>query len=83
MKYKILSEKQMQNTYGGEAITLTAVMTVLCAAVMAVVIYRLFMSNKGSAQVPGGWKFTWNQMIRIKELPKGERPREKAIRYGI
>ena len=60
MKFKILSEEQMAQTYGGEAITVATVMAVLCAAVMAVVIYRLFMSKKGSATVPGGWKFTWN-----------------------
>ena len=60
MKYRILSSKEMANTYGGEAITLASVMTVLCAAVMAVVIYRLFMSKKGTTTIPGGWKFTWN-----------------------
>lgn len=60
MKYAILSDEQMSTTYGGEAITIASVMAVLTAAVMAVVIYRLFMSKKGSAAVPGGWKFTWN-----------------------
>ena len=60
MKYRILTEKEMSETYVGEAITVSAVMAILCAAVMAVVIYRLFMSKKGSAAVPGGWKFTWN-----------------------
>ena len=60
MNYKILTDEQMAQTYGGEAITVATVMAVLCAAVMAVVIYRLFMSQKGSATVPGGWKFTWN-----------------------
>ena len=48
MKYRILSSEEMANTYGGEAITLASVMTVLCAAVMAVVIYRLFMSKRAS-----------------------------------
>ena len=60
MNYKILTEQEMANTRGGEAISVATVMTVLCAAVIAVVIYRLFMSKKGSATVPGGWKFTWN-----------------------
>lgn len=60
MKYRVLSSEEMANTYGGEAITLASVMTVLCAAVMAVVIYRLFMSKKGTTTIPGGWKFTWN-----------------------
>ena len=60
MNYRILSNEEMANTYAGEAITLASVMTVLCAAVMAVVIYRLFMSKKGTTTIPGGWKFTWN-----------------------
>ena len=60
MNYRVLSTEEMKNVYGGEAITLASVMTVLCAAVMAVVIYRLFMSKKGTTTIPGGWKFTWN-----------------------
>lgn len=60
MKYRVLSNEEMANISGGEAITLASVMTVLCAAVMAVVIYRLFMSKKGTTTIPGGWKFTWN-----------------------
>ena len=60
MNYRIMSSEEMAHTYAGEAITVASVMAVLCAAVMAVVIYRLFMSKKGTATVPGGWKFTWN-----------------------
>ncbi len=60
MTYKLLSEEEMQNHYVGEAITVTAVMALLCAAIIAVVLYRLFRSSKGSAAVPGGWKFSWN-----------------------
>ena len=60
MKYTYLTNEQMESTSGGEAVTVASVMAVLCAAVIAVVIYRLFMSSKGSATVPGGWKFTWN-----------------------
>lgn len=60
MNYRILSNDEMANIYGGEAITVASVMAVLCAAVMAVVIYRLFMSKKGTTTIPGGWKFTWN-----------------------
>lgn len=60
MKYHLMSESEMQNHQVGEAITLTAVMAIVAVAVMAVVIYRLFRSNKGGVNVPGGWKFTWN-----------------------
>ena len=60
MKYELLTEQEMQDQVSGEALTLTAVMAVLAAAIIAVVVYRMFMSKKGSAAVPGGWKFTWN-----------------------
>ena len=57
---KLLSEQEMEETVSGEALTLTAVMAVLATAIIAVIVYRMFMSNKGSATVPGGWKFSWN-----------------------
>ena len=60
MNYELLKEEELETIYSGEAITLTAVMAILATAVIAVVAYRLFMSKKGSATVPGGWKFSWN-----------------------
>ena len=60
MNYELLSEQEMQNQISGEALTLTAVMAVLATAIIAVIVYRMFMSEKGSASVPGGWKFSWN-----------------------
>ena len=59
MNYILMNQEEMQNHYVGEAITVTAVMAILTVAVMAVVIYRLFRSNKGGVTVPGGWKFSW------------------------
>lgn len=59
MKYKKLNLVEMENIKVGEAITLTAVMAILSIAVMAIVVYKLFLSKKGSTQIPGGWKFTW------------------------
>ena len=59
MKYHLMNQKEMQNHYVGEAITVTAVMAILTVAVMAVVVYRLFRSGKGGVTVPGGWKFSW------------------------
>ena len=58
--YEKMNEFEMQNHLVGEPISLAAVMTILCAAIIAVVVYRMFMSSKGSASIPGGWKFTWN-----------------------
>ena len=54
-----LTDRELNETQVGEAITLTAVMAVMAAAVMAVIVYKLFITSKGSANVPGGWKFTW------------------------
>ena len=60
MKYELMNETELNESAGGEAITLAGVMAILATAVIAVVAYRLFVSKKGTAQVPGGWKFTWN-----------------------
>lgn len=60
MKYELLTDKEMEQEISGEALTLTAVMAVLATAIIAVIVYRLFMSKKGTASVPGGWKFSWN-----------------------
>ena len=60
MKYQLLTEQEMREQVSGEALTLTAVMAVLATAIIAVIVYRMFMSKKGSATVPGGWKFSWN-----------------------
>lgn len=54
-----LTDLEMMELKGGEVFTLTAVMTVLAASIVAVVCYRLFMSKKGSTTIPGGFKFTW------------------------
>lgn len=60
MNYLPLTNEEMEQTFVGEAITLTAVMAIVSIAVMAVVVYRLFRSGKGAVNVPGGWKFTWD-----------------------
>lgn len=60
MKYEVMTQEELETCTSGEAITLTAVMAILAVAVVSVVVYRLFVSKKGTATVPGGWKFTWN-----------------------
>ncbi|MBO6280372.1 MAG: hypothetical protein J6M95_02190 [Bacilli bacterium] len=60
MKYELMTQEEMINEESGAAITLTAVMAVLATAVLAVIVYKLFLSKKGTATIPGGWKFTWN-----------------------
>ena len=59
MDFVTLTEKEADEIKVGEAITLSAVLAVVAVAVVAVVVYKLFLSKKGSANI-GGWKFTWN-----------------------
>lgn len=59
MKCIELNEQMQKEIVVGAAITLTAVMAVIAAAVFAVIIYKLFLAKKGTANL-GGWKFTWN-----------------------
>lgn len=54
-----LSESELESIQCGEAITLAAVMAVMCIAVVAVAIYKLFYSEDGTIQLPGGYKFQW------------------------
>lgn len=56
-----LSSEEMMTTYGGEAITLSALMAVLTIAVVAVVCYRLFFSGSGKTTLPGGFTFQWGK----------------------
>lgn len=53
-----LTKQECKQVVTGE-ITLTAVMAICAIAIVAVVVYRMFMSKEGSSSIPGGWKFTW------------------------
>ena len=59
MEYFDLSLEEAKQIRIGEAITLSAVMAIVAVAVIAVIVYKLFLSKKGTANI-GGWKFTWN-----------------------
>lgn len=58
MNYHYLSNESLESQVVGE-IALATVLALMAAAVVAVVIYKLFMSSKGGATIPGGWKFSW------------------------
>ena len=50
----------IQVNIDGQQFTQTrAIMAVVVAAVMAVIIYRMFRAGKGTVTIPGGWKFDW------------------------
>lgn len=57
---RFLSNQEMDEISAGAGITVAAVMAIICAAIAAVVVYKMFTSKKGSTTIPGGWKFTWN-----------------------
>ena len=57
MKRKLTTLEKSQIVTG--EIALTTVMAICAIAIVAVVIYRMFMSQEGTTQIPGGWKFTW------------------------
>lgn len=59
MQYELLTISELKKHLIGEGITVAAIMTVVLAALLAVVIYRLFLSGKGGVTIPGGWKFSW------------------------
>ena len=60
MNYDLLTEKELEEHYVGEAITVGSVMAIACVIIALVVLYKMFLSKKGTATVPGGWKFTWD-----------------------
>ncbi len=59
MNYTLLTEEELEQKPMGLAITVGSVMALACIVIIAVIIYRMFLSKEGSATVPGGWKFTW------------------------
>ena len=54
-----LTVEELKAIKPGEAISISAVMAILVTAIVAVIVYRLFMSNQGEATIPGGFKFEW------------------------
>jgi bacteriocin-like protein len=54
-----LSEEELKHIIGGEPVSLAAVMAVMIIAISTVIVYRLFMSSSGKAQIPGGFTFEW------------------------
>jgi hypothetical protein len=55
-----LTETELNEIKVGEAITLTAVLAVMAISILAVVVYRMFVSKSSTIKLPGGWSFTWS-----------------------
>lgn len=58
MKTKLSDEECLKITTG--EIALTSVLAICAIAIVAVVIYKMFMSKEGGTTIPGGWKFSWD-----------------------
>ena len=55
---RLLNEEELASIRPGEALTLATVLIVFTVAILAVVAYKLFSSEKGKAQLQG-FKFEW------------------------
>ena len=54
-----LSEVEMREVKGGEAITLSAVLALMSIALVSVIAYKLFFSEGGGkVTLPGGFSFS-------------------------
>ncbi|MFA6861362.1 MAG: hypothetical protein WCR56_03165 [Bacilli bacterium] len=60
MELRPLSEAELKETKGGEAITLAAIMALLAIGVVTIICYKFFISKSGKATLPGGFTFQWN-----------------------
>lgn len=58
MKQKLTNELSSKIITG--EIALTSVLAICAIAIVAVVVYKMFMSKEGGTSIPGGWKFSWD-----------------------
>lgn len=54
-----LTTKELESIKPGETITLTAVIAVMAIALIAVIVYKVFVSGSGTVKLPGGYSFNW------------------------
>ena len=59
---RLLSEEELGEIRPGEALTLATVLLVFTVAILAVVAYKLFTTDKGKAQLQG-FKFEWGGLL--------------------
>ncbi|HHU27854.1 TPA: hypothetical protein GXZ54_01705 [bacterium] len=58
-----LTISEQKALYGGEAITLTLVLTYTAVAIITVIVWKLYQSRKGKVTFPGGFLFEWGTYI--------------------
>ena len=52
-----LSENELESIRPGEAITLAGVLAIMAVAIIAVIVYKLFIKDTGKVKPPGGYSF--------------------------
>ncbi|MDR1697477.1 MAG: hypothetical protein LBR37_00970 [Erysipelotrichaceae bacterium] len=57
---ELTSQESRLVTSGEFVITLATITVIFVIMISLVICYKLFMSKKGNATVPGGFKFEWN-----------------------
>ncbi len=55
-----LSIEELDSIRPGEPISLAAVIAIMAIGLLAVAIYRIFMSDSGNIKLPGGYQFQWS-----------------------
>ena len=53
MQNRILTEEEERGVVAGEAITLTAVLAIMAIGLVAIIAFKFFTSNEGTAILPG------------------------------
>lgn len=65
---KELTLEEASQIRGGEAITLTIVLTYLAVSILTIVVWKLYTSGKGKIQLPGGFNFEWAPGVYINKF---------------
>lgn len=65
--FRSLSIKETDEIYGGfEPISLSAVIAFMAIGLLAIIIWKLYTTNKGKLVLPGGFSVEWspNTIVR-------------------
>lgn len=61
-EYRIISIEESKLIQGGEAISLTLVLTCLAISILTVIVWKFYTSTKGKVTFPGGFHFEWSSV---------------------
>ena len=58
--YQLITLEDSKKITGGEALSLTLVLTCLAISVLTVIVWKFYTSTKGKVTFPGGFHFEWS-----------------------